>query len=690
MKTLCLTGINVSALTVLQDYFLQAGLTPSSSQPEQPITDLACWHQHVLKPYTEHLIPSDTVIAPGKLWEQLASEFFITQINTQLWGWADVNSVWLLDFWLNFDPHIDFILIGCSPQDALALAIMDHNTASMPFNSDDVISYWSRAHERMLNFARHYPERVLLVNEEACLQNPAALVTACNERWQMPLHIPATTSHLSLTIDPVADYLAQQWSIPYQDTISLYQELIANCYPIDYERVEPELAMDTVVTSYYQLRDRSAFLQQIQTLQDDCAQLEQHIATLTQQNQRGQYQRNVLKKSLRQTIIDNQHYKKQIERESEHYRQLKKREEAHQAAYQETHEENELLLLQLHQVQEELEHYFLQYQTAQQQNQAHDARWQQLMRRHPECYDYQTISAVIAPNSTSEHPTLTWQIQDFYSGERSIQHIKCDTTLVNDTAVITFDRAQLMANLLRWPLSAAADLSTTPVHLTVPDSETDPLAQWWFELAASDWVWLRSLYHIFATVLAQPDRLALPQDYPSARLRNALKQTRDRIDRLPSVVRYDQVTLKAEQVNPDYEHLWLQLTPFVFGTQRSTCFDVRLSCAIPPGQPFGHYPKLEFPASTADTFQNWFAESHDDHGAKLELRFACPSAMDMAVWQQCVESDQQLIAAIIHCLPNVLAQLYEHPLSRPWQDWETLLTQLRAIYLQCSTAVAVG
>jgi hypothetical protein len=147
-------------------------------------------------------------------------------------------------------------------------------------------------------------------------------------------------------------------------------------------------------------------------------------------------------------------------------------------------------------------------------------------------------------------------------------------------------------------------------------------------------------------------------------------------------LRYDAVALKREQVNPDYEHLWLHFDNLAFDGQRWPDFEFRLSCANVRPKLFGKYPKLEFPEETSQApFSAWFVESYDDFGGKLELRFALPEAIDLGVWQQIAKDDHAFILALIERLPAILLTLQSAgtPLKRPWGDWINMANDIQRI-----------
>lgn len=74
-------------------------------------------------------------------------------------------------------------------------------------------------------------------------------------------------------------------------------------------------------------------------------------------------------------------------------------------------------------------------------------------------------------------------------------------------------------------------------------------------------------------------------------------------------------------------------------------------------------------------FENWFVESHDDHGPKLELRFELSGqAMDIGVWNRLSPFDHALVFAIAGSISQLLNALEAAgtKISRPWADWRQL------------------
>lgn len=342
--------------------------------------------------------------------------------------------------------------------------------------------------------------------------------------------------------------------------------------------------------------------------------------------------------------------------------------QAAQTQLKETTQESELLLLQLHQVQEELEHYFLQHQEVLKGKEEVDQRWQRMQQRMPDYCDFDAIEIVAA-----EANTTSWRIKNLNAVGRNWPQLEFKTTLENDTAGYLLARQPEATSLLaHWPVCAAEQ----PELLLIPVGTQQNGAQRLEslrQLATSDWTLLQTLTRL---LLTQADFAASPAAAPGLqKLSNVLGQ-------FPATLRFDTVSLKREQVNPDYEHLWLCLHNLSFAGKHWPEFEFRLSCAGVRPKTFGRNPKLEFPEHTGQQpFAAWFDESFDDFGAKLELRFALPDAMDMALWQRLPPADHAFIAALLGRMPAILKTLQAagRKIKRNWEDWLTMAGEMQRV-----------
>lgn len=333
-----------------------------------------------------------------------------------------------------------------------------------------------------------------------------------------------------------------------------------------------------------------------------------------------------------------------------------------QAQYEDSVQENELLLLQLMQAQEELVEYYEEKTRFEQLYEASKARWERLEARLPNYVDYGALELITFDN-LSETPSVTWRVKDFAQGGAVVPEFVFQTVLQDgqpgiglflDTAGEVHEGIPLVPKLIA---SNAAQ-----VEKFVALSSTD-----FRKVSAA------------AIILAQQEAtqwqsIAIPAQLDLSFWRPSLKLLAAQLQSLPPVLRYDSVKLKRELINPDYEHLWLELHGAVFGARSWKKLEARLGAAMVQAEGFSQFPKYEIPLIDGKhkPFDSWYAESYDDAGAKLELRFALDkNLLDGAVLAKLEEMDRTLVLRLVYAFPEMLRRLEaQHAaIHRPWATW---------------------
>lgn len=792
MKIICVTGAPGSDVSKVADIFFAAGVKAAQPLRQDASFTLASWHEKVIAASGSEALLTGPVRQPGRFWEQFATNLFMENMQQPQWGWADPRSVWLLDFWQEFEPNLHFVLVYTSPQRALAQAL----AAEREHRSDTatLMAEWEAHHKEILRFHHRNPTRTILVDAAECAAAPAALLDICATNWKIELAPTAVALSTSSVVAPLVGYLAEQLRHTQPELQALQQEIEASLQTLMLEANErsgtPELF--AAVENYRQMRNAAGraeilalqidtmgaqfaatettlkevhaqarsesrseseqMLLQMHQLQEEMergflrnkeleelkskkkrtidelsqrlAQSEATAATLRKELEaaktnksaekekvdalaalaiakkdlevarqdikrfKSEYEaaKEVLKKELeagkahkladkekadtlatltiarkdldsaRQDIkrLSGEHdaAKEALRKELEAARQDIKQLKGEQISIKEAHQENELLLVQLHQVQEELEHYFLEHKSAVKRNQELNMRWERLLARTPDYCDYASLELLGIDRATQR---ANWQFTDLTAAGRAYPELRFDTIISDGIAGLAFARN--------------GKAPGGPEALDV--------------LSASEWLLLPTLCRILNEALQIPVG-SLTQLGPTQRtvLIDALGGLADTIDTAPAALRFDRVTLKREQINPDYEHLWLQVGNLSMGEKRWGDIDFRLSCAnVRPGK-FGAHPKLEFPGEAGSALlESWSAESFDDFGDKLELRFALPEAMDMSVWEKLSRADQAILKQLVASLPVILLRLDDGKvrLSRPFADWQLVAGSVQSI-----------
>lgn len=733
MKSICITGAVQSNLQTVADILQRAGMKqPEPAKRDSNSVDIEFWHEQVMTLAAENASAIQPISNPGRLWEQLASDIFVANIKSKVWGWSNPQSTWLLDYWLDFETHLNFILVCISPQQMLANAIASESNS---LSVDSMMNDWQTYHQELLRFHHRNPQRSLLVDLNECIHYPGDLIKRCIEQWKLPLVTPSETSCYEIAHDSVAFFLAQQLCQDHLQVASLQHELAATVTRLNEGRQISSLMALTpsqIIDGYRALRDRSTELQQMQAanealaaltacLDDTIAEHAQQqkdmkvrLKESAQQNELLQLQLHKAKEEFKSTFLKYESQQVQIDTLTQANATLTEEklalaaqrdalqqevETLHQTLHEQTGilaecraqieqlnktqaENSELLLLELHQAHLESEHYFQQYQDTLTLLQTAEGRWQRLLQRNPAYLDYETIEILSASDDKEIGSLVAWRLTNFSAVDRHFPSLEFKTLLERGVAGFIFPRLEGdNAPLVRWPALANEQNEL----LLMPTATTTTLqqrAEILLDLATSDWNLLQALTTLLIETLASSTILEEQTDLQPETFRAGLEKLSQILQKFPPTLRYDHVQLKREQVKPDYEHLWLHFDNLSFDGKHWPEFEFRLACANVQPDRFGFHPKLEFPEEGGKApFEAWFVESSDNFGAKLELRFAQPDAMDMNVWRRLTKHDRTFLAALIKRLPAILGTLQslDVQLKRPWADWSKTARELQRI-----------
>lgn len=682
MKCICITGATQPDLILVSDILAQAGMKTSQPAERGSSIDIASWHEQALS-----MEDAGSGINPGRFMDQLAGDIFSANIKSNPWGWADTRSTWLLDYWLEFDPRIYFVLVYVSPQQMLASAM---NSRAAIDSIDAVMQAWQAHYQHLLRFHLRNPQRSLLVDARECAQYSPDLIKYCASQWKLNLAMPAGTGPLAVAHDPLALYLAKQLCQEYPQTSELQHELAATITRLGNATPAGEQTpSEQIIAQYCALKDRSIESSMLQSCRDALDEAGQANGQLVQQLQQVQ-------ERLDNSLAQYEDKQKELgiansalsERAAElallqtGIEELKARcQEYETGKIAGNRSENELILQQLHRVQEELERYFLLHKDTQAQLLAEQTRWQRMLERNPGYCDFESIELSADENSTDN--AIVWHVKGLNTGGHNLPEVVFTTFLEQGLAGFVLPRQFAGTDLLvRWPvcLSGQNEARIIPVG---QDSNRKLRIDTLLDLSISDWDLCSALTALLAGVLQQPAKYRVPAGVDVVKMAAGFSQLGTFINKFPAIVRYDQVTLKREKLNQDYEHIWLKFTNLAFGNRRWAQFEFRLSCAGISSGRFGVYSALEFPEENGSApFDAWFIESHDDFGGKLELRFAAPDAMDMDVWQRISAHDRTFLTALLERLPSILETLQSAgtQLQRPWKDWINLVLDIQRIY----------
>lgn len=368
MTPICITGADAPALHHLAQALQGAGVAPAQPLQRDAALDLHVWHQRVCQ---SGALP----VVPSRLWEQVAIDLLLSNIDQPVWSWANARSIDALDFWAQLDTNIRFVLLCQTPQQAVA-ELFAANTGTEADEAHQ-LALWQQRHQALLRFHLRHPERSVLVWADQARQAPHVLAAHVAQQWQLPLQPDAVIATAQpLPHNAVQLQLAAQLVARHPQHQELERELHASVQPLLAAEANPAQGQPAAPTAqllvqhYLQLADRSAEQAALQQKQQEADNLLQELhgvqAQLEAATQVQQTEAAAKADALKQLEAE-------TKAKTELQTQLNALSQAHTktvADLQEAQQEAELLLQQLHQVQEELEKRYLNHQALQTELQA--------------------------------------------------------------------------------------------------------------------------------------------------------------------------------------------------------------------------------------------------------------------------------------------------------------------------------
>lgn len=673
MKSLCITGSVQSTLDQFAEALLKAGAKAAVPALRNKKVSIAQWHQKVLATQTGS--PS-APLKPGRAWDQLAIDIFYANDNHPLWLWADENSVHVLDYWLEFDASTQFVLMHTSPHLALVAALEEGNNTLLALET--VLQAWCSRTQAMLNFHLRHADRSVFIESSQARSEPSIYVQALAKHWQLPLQPAKTTSARKAADQYLELYLVTNLLQRHPHATELHNEVHArllttsvpnafNTPPVLDQVLADLLVKRRELLSAHSINHESeqrphanvqASLQTERKSQNALKRLHEEQYKLEQENL-------ALQSQLKDLILEQRKQHETI---------------GIGPAQNETLVENELLLHQLHYTQEELDQHLIADQKRQAELAQSQSRLQKMLQRFPDYWDVEDIQ--LHRVKGTEQCIIQWSLKNVYLDNYLIPTLDFQTRQANGITGVFIQRSansKIGEDWLRWPsgFENATELPCMPSPGAANFGNNAILSG----LSTCNWERLQLLVKHLIVYLDSSAKLNFPTEIDRNELLNGLNELQTTLAKWPLVFRFDHAQLIDNHQDMNYRALGIRLNNLSLGDYRWPSLEYRLATVDQDSASFGQNPRLEFHECSRNTLQNWFAESHDSRGPKLELRFAKPDALDTRVWGILSETDRLLIAGLVSSLPLQLTSLQQTnlTLSLPWQDWHALGTTLKKI-----------
>ena len=398
MKKIIITGHPQSGLEQIESLLLSAGMAaalPSQDKQltAQEITTILC-KAHGVVPLAQ--IQGDQTLAQievAPVWQGMVLDLMLANLQHPLWGWADPHSIQLLEYWKAQDPQVVFVLVYDAPHTALTRLSLEDAAAPAEVLQQR-LQTWVAYNSALLQFYLRNPQRCVLVHASEAEPSAQRYVQLINSRIDAPLQLStpvqepqllhptdsAANEESAVTAAPAAPEHSIVLTQPVQNFTNSQQAhmLLAQLletYPQAQTLYEELQAAATLPRNNPQMLGWNGDAQSRFAAWQEFVQLHQlsrasHAELLKKQEQFTQVQQAL--------EADFSKIKALLATEQSRKNELQVLLQQSSQKHQESTEENELLLTQLHQVQEELERHYLDGQKLKESLEAAQAQAKQL------------------------------------------------------------------------------------------------------------------------------------------------------------------------------------------------------------------------------------------------------------------------------------------------------------------------
>jgi uncharacterized coiled-coil DUF342 family protein len=361
---------------------------------------------------------------------------------------------------------------------------------------------------------------------------------------------------------------------------------------------------------------------------------------------------------------------------------LKKQADESKAELTDTQQENELLLLQLHQVQEELEHYFLQYKEVEVKIQGLDRKYQSVALRYPEYLSAGKVTLMGGQlDGDNRHLNVRLENLEHFDENWPAVLVKFHDQQGKPGIEFRPSDNQNAMPLDNWQ-ETARDKFSALMLLSPENPESQAVMN---GLSSSDYLRVLGICELVVHKLrtsqyerTEKTRDINPKDWLQ-RIENLADQLRSQADKM----RFDRSKLIGAYKADGYEHLWIQLENLLFAGRFLPSLQFKLQAKGVQGDAFSSQGCLAFRDQEGglSPFMTWPPLRSDEYGPVLQLDFVNnPGEKGQADWQSLFAEDKQFLNGLLQNLLRVIDALEAsgEELNRPWSQWTQLVETMRA------------
>lgn len=306
---------------------------------------------------------------PKKMWDNLVFDLIMANDGQPLWGWADSNAISLLEYWADFDEEMIFVLTYDKPDTILKHLLNDIQIQHLEQSIiDEKMRDWFEYNQALIDFYQKNKSRCLFVNGEQVLSSAKDYIHSVAKIAQIELssnskELPILQDDTFLTNSLALNFLVREVCDSSDDIYQMFGRLqsLADIPLINQTKIGGALDLLKEMASKQKKISEKHINQELQA----------ELLSSQQENSLIIGQLHQTQECLEKYYLEHKRSSDLLRQEQEKIKNLEKQlanaknaKEVVKMSYSSSQiqQENDLLIKQLHQVQEELERYYLENQ----------------------------------------------------------------------------------------------------------------------------------------------------------------------------------------------------------------------------------------------------------------------------------------------------------------------------------------
>ncbi len=423
------------------------------------------WHEQVFDAYEQDGsgLFIKQPLSPGKVWQDMAGQLIYANLTKKQWYWSASKAGWLLDFWHELEPQHRFALIYSPPHVGISQCLL--NASEQNADVEIVIQNWINYHFELLRFYRSRQDKCILVNYQQCLAYPGEFIQACKQHLSLDFDEDASLQ-IDSTVNQMQNIEAVLFNLitkRYPEIDLLFQELEASATPFckqeespaallpdakeqlaivwqDYRKFKAQHADDIEIKHHLQQELgelQQTFEKESELVLSQLHQLEKELEFKTLKIEQIEKEKEQETQGLQNKVKTLEETKAALEKQKVQETQTLQNEIGKYQQQNKEHEtENELMLLQLHQVQEELEAQFLKTQKIETEREKEKHTLQESIKKQQEA------KAALEKQKNQETQALQNKVKTLETAKITLEKQKTQETQALQNKVKTLEETK--------------------------------------------------------------------------------------------------------------------------------------------------------------------------------------------------------------------------------------------------------